>query len=52
MQSELDQTAREDFAQRLQQRLTAKGYDITVWAHGEGAEDDGELGQLRFPLTN
>jgi hypothetical protein len=37
-QSNLEQTAREDFAQRLQHRLTAMGYDITVWAHGEGTE--------------
>ena len=41
--SRLEQTAREDFAQRLQQRLAAMGYDITVWAHGEGAEQGSEL---------
>ena len=52
MQSKLEQTALEDFAQRLQQNLTAMGYDITVRAHSEGAEDDGELGQLRFPIPN
>jgi hypothetical protein len=42
-QSKVEQDAREDFAQRLQQRLTATGYDITVWAHGEGAEQGSEL---------
>jgi hypothetical protein len=42
-QSKLEQTVREDFAQRLQQRLTAMGYDITVWAQGEGAEQGSEL---------
>ena len=42
-QSKLEQTERDDFAQRLQQRLTGMGYDITVWAHGEGAEQGSEL---------
>jgi len=42
-QSKLEQTAREDFAKSLQQRLTAMGYDITVWAHGQGSEQGNAL---------
>lgn len=38
-----EQNAREVFAQGLQRRLTAMGYDITVWAHEDGAEQGREL---------
>jgi hypothetical protein len=37
------QQTREAFAQDLQQRLTAMGYDINVWVHGEGANSGHEL---------
>lgn len=38
-----EQAARDEFAQRLQQRLTSMGYDITVWAHGEGDTQERDL---------
>ncbi|WP_162601400.1 zinc ribbon domain-containing protein [Occallatibacter savannae] len=38
-----EQAARDGFAQRLQQRLTSMGYDITVWAHGEGDTQEQDL---------
>ena len=38
-----EQAARDEFAQRLQQRLTSTGYDIKVWAHGEGDTEERKL---------
>jgi hypothetical protein len=38
-----ERNAREAFAQGLQRRLTAMGYDITAWAHEEGDEQGRRL---------
>ena len=42
-QAKSEQDAREEFARRLQQRLTSMGYDITAWSHSEGAQQGSQL---------
>ncbi len=42
-QAKAEQEAKDIFAHNLQQRLTAMGYDINVWVHGEGNDRGREL---------